>query len=277
MNVSSVAPGSSTSVSIDAGPEPDVARGAIDAMADSQPSVKRTQQELTILVPALNEEVLIRRTVEEILPAARRLLHVFEIILVDDGSTDSTGAIMDELAVTHAEISVIHHEENYGLAYTFREAIAAASYRHLTLVPGDLSFHAEGLCRLFEATGTSDLVLGYRDNLTEVVPVPRLLSSKLLWLSMLPLIGTPVKDVHGPAVYPVWIMRQLDLRAEGFSFSIEALVQLFNHGVSLTQVPVQLNGETVDNSSALRPTTLLHMAKTWFRLLVLRLRRRKSY
>src|SRR5260370_41255054 len=77
---------------------------------------KHTLKALTIVIPALNEAGKIAATVEEVLPLARELLSDFEILLVNDGSTDETGAIMDEVAARHAHMTVIHHAQRRGLS-----------------------------------------------------------------------------------------------------------------------------------------------------------------
>ncbi|MDE2473150.1 MAG: glycosyltransferase, partial [Bradyrhizobium sp.] len=59
---------------------------------------------LTIVIPALNEQEKIAETIEGVLPLARELLDDFEIILIDDGSTDDTAAIMDRFAAEEPRI-----------------------------------------------------------------------------------------------------------------------------------------------------------------------------
>jgi dolichol-phosphate mannosyltransferase len=238
--------------------------------SEPHPDETTLMQELTLVIPALNEEQLIRLTVEDLLPVARRKLKRFELILVDDGSTDRTGAIMESLAESHEEIRVIRHTENHGLAHTFREAVATATYSHLTLLPGDLSYDSRGLADLFEAVGSAELILGYRENLAEAASTTRLISSRLVLMALWPLLGRRVRDVHGPVIYPVPVLRTLRLEADGFAFCIEALVKAFRRGVTLAEVPVQLNEDTVENSTALGWATAWHMARAWFRLLAWR-------
>jgi dolichol-phosphate mannosyltransferase len=79
---------------------------------------------LSIVVPALNEQEKIAETVEGILPLARDLLDDFELILIDDGSTDDTGSIMDRFAAEEPRIVVVHQPQRQGVGAGFKLALA---------------------------------------------------------------------------------------------------------------------------------------------------------
>src|SRR5262245_33478998 len=108
---------------------------------------------LTVIVPAWNEEKRLTTTVVEAATAARRHLRAFEIIIVNDGSTDRTAAVADSLAARFPFVSVVHHTENLGVGAAYHTGLSLARYRYLTLVPGDHAFHASGLHALFALVG----------------------------------------------------------------------------------------------------------------------------
>src|ERR1700761_8003069 len=113
-------------------------------------------KKLTIVVPALNEQEKIAETIEGILPSARDLLDDFEIILIDDGSTDDTGAIMDRYAAEEPRIQVVHHAQRQGVGAGFKSALQRAKFNSITLVPGDHAFEDQGIARMFRAAGAAD-------------------------------------------------------------------------------------------------------------------------
>ncbi len=80
---------------------------------------------LSIVVSALNEAGKIAEIVGGILPLARMFLEDFEIILVDDGSTDDTGAIMDRFALRDPRVRVIHNSYAMGEAFAFKTGLVA--------------------------------------------------------------------------------------------------------------------------------------------------------
>ena len=119
-------------------------------------SSPKPDKKLTIVVPALNEEEKIADTIRGILPATR--------VLVDDGSTDATGSIMDSFATEDSRIIVIHHPQRQGVGAAFETALKRAKFDFITLIPGDHAFQNEGIARMFKAAGAADVVVTYRDN-----------------------------------------------------------------------------------------------------------------
>ena len=94
---------------------------------------KQNNLGITILFSALNEENLIELTVTEILPVACETLNKFEIILINDGSKDKTGMIMDQLASQYSEIQVVHHPKPGGLGNAFKVGLALSKFEKLVL------------------------------------------------------------------------------------------------------------------------------------------------
>jgi len=83
-------------------------------------------RELTIVVPALNEARRLAITVEEVIQAAQRHLSAFEVIIVNDGSTDGTGDVADALAARYPWVTVIHHSTNLGVGAAYHAALRLA-------------------------------------------------------------------------------------------------------------------------------------------------------
>ena len=92
---------------------------------------------LTVMVPALNEERNLEAAVLVIIKALDDSGIDWEIVLVNDGSTDKTGDIANELASQEPRIKVIHHQRARGVGYCFREGIKFSTKDAITWVPGD--------------------------------------------------------------------------------------------------------------------------------------------
>jgi glycosyltransferase involved in cell wall biosynthesis len=119
----------------------------------------KSAKKLTIVIPALNEQSKIADTIDGVWPLARDLLDDFEILLIDDGSTDETGAIMDEYATRDPRIIAVHHPKRQGVGAAFKSALARAKFDGITLIPGDHAFQNEGIARMFKAAGAADIVI----------------------------------------------------------------------------------------------------------------------
>jgi dolichol-phosphate mannosyltransferase len=119
---------------------------------------------LSIVIPALNQADRIAETVGAILPVARIFLEDFEIILVDDGSIDATGSIMNGFASRDPKVRVTHNSHPMGDGFSLETALAAANFDAITFIPGDGSFRTDGIARMFRAAGAANLLITYRDN-----------------------------------------------------------------------------------------------------------------
>src|SRR3989344_5730332 len=81
---------------------------------------------LSVVIPAYNEEGNIARVVAETIRDAKKIAVDFEIVVVNDGSSDKTGVVIDSLAEKYKEVKALHHKGNKGLALAWRTGVDAA-------------------------------------------------------------------------------------------------------------------------------------------------------
>src|SRR5882757_3881130 len=87
---------------------------------------------ISVLIPALNEEENIRASVLTVIKAAEAANNIpLEIILVDDGSTDRTGEICDQLAAEYPFVQAVHHATNMGQGSAIMDGLRLAKYDRL--------------------------------------------------------------------------------------------------------------------------------------------------
>jgi dolichol-phosphate mannosyltransferase len=221
---------------------------------------------LSIVIPALNEQEKIAETIEGVLPLARDLLDDFEIILIDDGSTDDTGSIMDRFAAEESRVVVVHHAQRQGVGAGFKSALLRAKFDAITLIPGDHAFQNQGIARMFKAVGVADIVITYRDNQSDR-SLNRSFQSHSLRFILNCIFGFWLFDYHSMIIYPVRWLRQITVKADGYGYQICALISLLQLGLTYVQVPVSLNAELKGSSRALRPRTYFDLGITVLSLL----------
>jgi dolichol-phosphate mannosyltransferase len=223
---------------------------------------------LTIVVLAFNEEAMLRTTVEEILAEASATLDTYEVIIVNDGSTDRTGAIADELARSSAAVKVVHQPFNRGMGAAFYAGLHLAQFESITSVPGDNAYHHSGLRTLFKAVGQADLIIAYRANMEARTPVRRFLS-RCCTRAMRVLTRCPLHDAHGLFVFPVAVARRLPI-TRGHTFHMRALSAVLRQVDSYLEVPVLLNPKPDASSGVLKVKPVLSLAGTMLWLNVCR-------
>ena len=107
---------------------------------------------LSYFFPAHNEEANLRGLVAEALETLPSLADAFEIIIVNDGSRDATGAIADELAAAHpGVVRAVHHPTNLGYGAALRSGFRAARHDLVAFTDGDRQFRVADIGRLIDA------------------------------------------------------------------------------------------------------------------------------
>ena len=124
---------------------------------------------------AYNEGDTVASVLEEIAGTLEKLGREAEIIVVDDGSTDATGAAAERWAADRPMARIVRHHQNRGLGGVYRTGFEEAQGRFVTFFPADGQFPAENLVPLRAAAESHDLVLGYVSE-SERRPMDRWLS-----------------------------------------------------------------------------------------------------
>lgn len=126
--------------------------------------LRMTTSSLSVVMPVYNEADAIGATTEEALRVLDVGVRDFEIILVNDGSTDQTGALLATLAASDPRIRVITHKRNQGYGAALVDGFAAASKALTFFMDSDGQFDIRDLTRLFPFIDEYDAVIGYRVN-----------------------------------------------------------------------------------------------------------------
>jgi glycosyltransferase involved in cell wall biosynthesis len=108
---------------------------------------------VTVLVPAYNEEAIIERSLTEIVAFLESIEHKYtwELVVVNDGSADRTGEILDRLAGELPNLNVLHHKKNYNLGQALRFGFNNACGDYIVVLDADLSYSPDHVERLVDA------------------------------------------------------------------------------------------------------------------------------
>ncbi|MBI4860065.1 MAG: glycosyltransferase family 2 protein [Candidatus Riflebacteria bacterium] len=223
------------------------------------------ERSFTFIVPALDEESNIAATVQEIESVAGNRFSEYEIVLIDDGSSDRTPSIMDRLAVTDPRLVVVHHPRNLGLGAAYRRGVQLARFDHLMLVPGDNQFPGTSMALLLDQLGRADIVLQYTVN-PQIRPLGRRLLSAGFTALVNTLFGLSLRYYNGTVVHRTGLVKTVRMTTDGFAYQAEILVRLIARGASYVEVGVPITERSAGRSAALGARNVTRVLETLARL-----------
>lgn len=222
---------------------------------------------IAFIVPAFNEEQNIEATVETILHAMGEQAVDYEIVLVNDGSSDRTGALIDRLAAANFRIHALHNSSNLNLGGAYKRGLSVASKEFVIMVPGDNGFGRESLSGILKNVGQADILIPYPTNLEARTPMRRLASSGFTALINC-LFGFKIRYYNGPVVHRTALLRTITIDTNSFAYQAEALVKLLGREYSYVECPVETQAREGGRSSAMKLRNQITVFTTIVRLLL---------
>ncbi len=194
---------------------------------------------LSVVVMAFDEAASLETVVGELQETLRRLDVPYQLLIVDDGSGDDTGAIADQLAADADAVDVIHHDTNRGLGGVYRTGLYGARGRFVSFFPADGQFAPAALEAFWPLAEQHDLILGYLPDrrYSLLGGVLSRIERMLHWL----LFGST------PRFQGVFLLRRALLDAyplgssgRGWGIIVEMILRTQRGGFRITSVPTRL-------------------------------------
>ncbi|HJO39544.1 MAG: glycosyltransferase family 2 protein [Vicinamibacterales bacterium] len=149
---------------------------------------------LSVFFPAYNDGGTIASMVVAAVTTARQLTSDYEVIVVNDGSADSTREVLEELARVYPTVRVIHHPENGGYGAALRSGFAAAAKDLIFYTDGDAQYDPREMTALWaELSDGVDFVNGYKISRSD--PLHRIVIGRIYHHFVKTLFGLHLRDV----------------------------------------------------------------------------------
>ena len=228
---------------------------------------------LSYFFPAHNEAQNIGPLVEEALRDLVAIADRFEIIAVDDGSTDGTGAIADRLAAEHPDVvRAIHHDTNLGYGSAVRSGLAAARYPLICFTDGDRQFRVADLARLTARLERSDdqgrepdVVAGYRVERAD--PAVRLAYARIYRTTLRLFFGLKVRDPDCACkLFRRECLEGVRVESGGAFLSAELLIKIGERGGRIVEQGVPHHPRTAGKASGADPRVVLRAVRDFWSL-----------
>lgn len=217
-------------------------------------------------MPFYNDAGTVEYMVESAYQYGGNLTTNLEVIAVNDGSTDHTLEVLQQMQIKYPDLKIINHQKNRGYGGALISGINHTTKHWVFYTDGDAQYHLDELPKLWAAKSGKDVVNGYKisrsDNVVrKAVGVSYLLALKLIF-------NTPVRDIdcdyrlmNGP------MLRSLNLTCTSGAITVELVKKLQLKGAQFSQVGVHHYNRTYGQSAFFTPANILKTFKDEFKLL----------
>src|SRR5947207_10820083 len=233
---------------------------------------------LSVFFPAYNDSGTIASMVIRAVKAASELTPDFEIIVVDDGSADSTAEIADELARTYPQVRAVHHPINRDYGAALRTGFQSATKDLIFYTDGDAQYDPAELAALWESMSADvDLVNGYK--ISRADPLHRIVIGRMYHYIVSVLFGLKLRDVDCDfRLMRRAIFERVGLEKTSGVICLEMMKKIQDAGFRIVEVPVHHYHRAYGKSQFFNFRRIfktgVDVFRLWFVLVILRQHRR---
>lgn len=224
---------------------------SIDASGDEQSAGELPA--VSVIVPAYNESKILRESLATLYQYMEGLSSEYrwELVVVNDGSTDDTGEIADDFASRRAHVRVLHHRVNFNLGQALRYAFNTCTGDYVVTIDSDLSYSPDHIASMLAALRADHAKIALaspymKGGSTEGIPIHRRWLSKLANRFLASTSGGSVSTLTGMVrAYDRLFLSSLDLKAMGTDINAEILYKAQVLGARVVEVPAHLDWNSV--------------------------------
>jgi glycosyltransferase involved in cell wall biosynthesis len=220
---------------------------------------------ISVFFPCYNEQENVGRTVGKALEVLEKLNADFEAIIVDDGSSDGTGQIADEIAGRDGRVKVVHHQRNLGYGAALQSGFEAATKELVFYTDGDGQFDITEMPPLLALMEQYDIVSCYRLNRQD--SFIRKINGWCWTILVCLMFGLKVRDIDCAfKLYKREIFDKIELSSTGALIDAEILARAARKGYRITQKGVHHYPRTAGVQSGASLRVILRAFKELFKL-----------
>jgi glycosyltransferase involved in cell wall biosynthesis len=217
---------------------------------------------LSIVIPAYNEHENILATLENVTSALAPLDLPHEILVVDDGSKDGTGALVTANLGRFPHVELLQNERNMGFGWSYRRGVETSALAHIVMVHGDNAWGAATLREFFSHTGEADVIIGFTREMLKSRTWTRTIVSKTFTLLVNLITWRHLTYYNGLQIHQAPVLKRLRIQSRGYGFQAEVLVKALRLTKTYLEVPMDLIERQQGESKAFRLKNFVDVWKT---------------
>tara|TARA_Y100000741_G_C18252321_1_gene557703 strand:- start:829 stop:1554 length:726 start_codon:yes stop_codon:yes gene_type:complete len=200
---------------------------------------------ISIVIPCYNIQNEVKTTVENIIENLEKYTSSFEIIIVNDGSTDNTPTVIEDIKNNHQSIQTISYSQNKGKGYAVRSGILKSVGTFVVFIDGDLDITSDAIQNYINELDTFDLVIGSKVSQYSQIEIrkSRRILSDLFSSLVKSFTGLKIQDTqvgfkagNGDDLRRIFKIMNIN----GFAFDVELLILATEFNLRIKEMPVKL-------------------------------------
>jgi glycosyltransferase involved in cell wall biosynthesis len=220
---------------------------------------------VSFVLPAHNEEENITRAIESTVAVALRTCSAFEVIVVDDGSSDRTAELVEVCATRHPQVRLVQHSRNKGYGEALRSGFSHATQEFVFYTDADNQFEMQELPLLLAWADQADVVAGYRRVRRD--PVFRRANAWCWNRLVRALFFVPVRDIDCAfKLYRRESLAAIEVESRGAMIDTEIMVKLARRGSTIVEVGVTHLPRTAGSTSGANAGVILRALREVWRM-----------
>lgn len=193
---------------------------------------------LTVIVPVYNEKEGLKKNIFLICKKISNYIDNFEILIVNDGSSDGSGEIAEELSKNEEyHIRVIHHPANIGPGSGVHTGIKEARGEFIVFIPADIAIDLDQFDRYLDASKKADIVVGLRSNRKDYSLARKINSYVYIWMIKI-LFGMKQKQFNYVHMYKKEIFNRINIESKTVFLTAEILIKARDLGHIIEEVNI---------------------------------------
>jgi glycosyltransferase involved in cell wall biosynthesis len=214
---------------------------------------------ISVIIPAYNEEADIEEAVRIVSQLTSKYIKDYEIIIIDDGSTDGTAEASKRAAKKNKRVRIITHEKNLGFGEGFRNGIRNARKKYITGFPADIDQSVKILPDLITHRKKADIVSSYVTNLHSRPLIRQIFSISFITLMNL-IFRLDLKYYTGYFICRVDLIKKMKLKSPNSAILAEIKIRLIKKGKKFMEIPYETKPRLHGDAKALTIKNILQTA-----------------
>lgn len=201
-------------------------------------------------MPAFNEAEAIKKNVLETINTFKGFGKDFEIIVIDDGSTDNTWQEIKELAEKFKEVKITRNMQNYGKGRALKKGFRFTTGDYVVFLDSDIDLHPAQIETFFDIMKLDnvDIVIGSKRHPNSILnyPLERRIISNVYFFFIKIMFGLPIKDTQtGLKLFKYEVLKRIfpKIVVKAFAFDLEILANAHRLGYKIAEAPVHIDSK----------------------------------